>query len=334
MPDQGLPRAYRLKIAPELNAGKRAALCELQAEWERVLPLAFNWFWQPFLRGGLLPKNPPRSGPRTTFPATRLVTSQKDLMAIAIEGQAKSWASNLKNLVARTVMRDAILASDPVLRRQLLWINAMRAWLLPYREQLALLASAPAKSGALESLTPAASRLMRKLVRRHIEMVRLPDPRQLPLQVNQLSAVMAKASRSTSFWAESWLRISTLTRGQKLALPVMANAYAAERGGRRAATFSLVPQVTTGSSSAPSTSSPPPGLMPEGTAPRCWASTWACATSCRRPKATCWARGSSSSSSATTPSCRPFRRGFKAPGSCALRSAAAIGCSSSACAGS
>lgn len=236
-----LPRAFRFKIAPELNAGKRAVLWSLHAEWQRTLPLAFDWFWQPFLRGGLLPRNPARSGPKSTFPATRLVTSQKDLMAVAIEGQAKGWASNLKNRIAQLLMRDPVLALDTDMRRQLLWINAMRAWLLPYRAQCDLLAAQPAKSDALTQLTPTASRLMRKLVRRYIALKRLPDPMQLPLQVNQLSAVMAKASTS-SFWAESWLRISTLERGRKIELPVMANDYAAKRGGRRATTFSLVPQ--------------------------------------------------------------------------------------------
>ncbi len=227
------------KLAPELNPGKRLALERLQAEWNRTLPCAFDWFWRRFLRGGLLPKNPARSGPLSTFPATRLVTSQKDLMAIAIEGQAKSWAGNLKNRIARSLMRDAVLSRDTGLRRELLWLNAMRAWLLSYREQCALLAAASAKSDALKVLSPQASRIMRRLVRSYIARYRLPDPMQLPLQVNQLSSVMRKAQNTSSFWAESWLRSSTLDRGRKVELPVMANAYADERGGRRALTYSL-----------------------------------------------------------------------------------------------
>jgi len=234
-----LPRAYVWRVAPELNASKRSRLDALQDEWTRLLPKAFDWFWQPFLRGGLLPHNPARSGPKSTFPATQLVTSQKDLMAVAIQGQAKSWASNLKNRVARSLMRSFSLAQDEQLRRELLWINAMRAWLLPYPEQCATLAAAPAKKDKLLSLSKQASRVMRKLVRRYIERQRLPDPMQLPLQVNQLSSVMADASNTTSSWANRWLRISTLERGQKISLPVMDNAYARSKGGREATTFSL-----------------------------------------------------------------------------------------------
>lgn len=70
---------------------------------------------------------PATSGPHSTFPATRLVTSQKDMMARAIEGRAKGWASNLKTRIARSVIASETLATLPALRRQLLWVNAMRA---------------------------------------------------------------------------------------------------------------------------------------------------------------------------------------------------------------
>lgn len=140
-----LPRAYAYKLAPEMNSGKRATLAALHSEWQRTLPLAFEWFWQPFLRGGQFPHKPARSGPKSTFPATGLVTSQKDLMVVAIEGQARSWASNLARRIARSVMQDAVLAGDPALRRELLWINSMRAWLVPYPQQVKLLEAQPAR---------------------------------------------------------------------------------------------------------------------------------------------------------------------------------------------
>ena len=235
-----LPRAYLYKLAPETNPAKLGALRALRAEWRRVLPRAFDWYWQPFLRGGLLPRKPPRSGPKSTFPATRLVTSQKDLMAVAIEGQAQSWASNLKSRIARSLMRDDVLARATGLRRELLWLNSMRAWLLPYPAQVRLLAAQPARADALRSLTPEASRMCAKLVRSYIARCELPDPLQLPLQVNQLSSVMAGAQQTASPWAAHWLRISTLERGRRIELPVMANPYAEGRGGRRAQTFSLV----------------------------------------------------------------------------------------------
>ena len=122
--DTTVARAYVHRIAPELNARKRAVLSALQTEWSRLLPLAFDWYWQPFLKGGLLPRNPPRSGPDSTFPETRLVTSQKDLMAVAIEGQAKGWATNLKNRIARSIMRSSALASATLARR---WASVRRS---------------------------------------------------------------------------------------------------------------------------------------------------------------------------------------------------------------
>ena len=235
-------RGFRHRIAPEMNRGKRDALAKMHAEWTKILPLAFAWLWTPFLKGGLLPRNPPRSGPSSTFPSTLLVTSQKDLMAVAVEGQAKGWAGSLQNRIAKSIMRDAILAKSPVLRRELLWINAMHAWLLPQKGQAALLASLAAKPDALKGISQAASRMMRKLVRRYIQNHRLPDPLQLPMQVNQQSSVFGKAAATTSFWAGSWLRVSTLERGKRISLPIMANAHAEGRGGRLASTFSIIPR--------------------------------------------------------------------------------------------
>ena len=242
MPAPSFVRAHRDRVAPELNLGKSDALDEVYGEWARTLPQAFDWFWTPFLSGGLFPRTPPRSGPNSTFPATRLVTSQKDMMARAIEGQAKGWASNLKNRIARSVMASEALAKDTGLRRQLLWINAMRAWLLPLAQQRALLAAQPHKSDALTELSAQASRCMRKLVRRYLEQHRLPDPLQLALQVNQLSSVMAPARKTRSSWACRWLTVSTLERGQRIALPVMDNPYARAKPGVEATTYSLLRQ--------------------------------------------------------------------------------------------
>jgi len=242
MPVSTFVRAHRYRLAPELNPGKLAALEAVHAEWVRTLALAFHWHWTPFMAGGLFPYKPACSGPHSTFPATRLVTSQKDMMARAIVSQAKGWASNLKNRITRSVMSSEALAGRPLLRRQLLWVNAMRAWLLPLDKQRALLAAQPHKADALTELSPQASRWMRKLVRRYIELHRLPDPLQLPLQVNQLSSVMAPAQETRSPWACRWLTVSTLERGQRIALPVMDNPYARAHGGIEATTFSLLRQ--------------------------------------------------------------------------------------------
>lgn len=187
-----------------------------------------------------MPWKPPCTGPNSTFPSTALVTSQKQLMAAAIEGQASSWSSNLRNRLSASIMRCNVLARDATLRRQLLWLNAMRAWLIPYPEQAKLLAAQPAKTGQLTELSPQASRIMRRMTRRYIESHRLPDPMQLPLQVNQMSARWGAAQGTKSKWAKHWLRVSTLTRRQMIVLPVMGHEYADSTVGRQALTFNLV----------------------------------------------------------------------------------------------
>lgn len=237
-----LPRSYAYKLAPEMNSGKRKALAAVHAEWVRTLPRAFHWYWQPFLRGGALPWKPACTGPKSTFPRTGLVTPQKQLMAVAIEGQASSWASNLRNRLSASIMRCNMLAKDTALRRELLWLNSMRAWLVPYRAQLKMLTAQPTKAGQLTELSVQASRIMRRMTRRYIELHRLPDLMQLPMQVNQMSARWGAAQATKSHWAKHWLRVSTLTRRSMIALPVMGHNYADARSGRLALTFSLVPR--------------------------------------------------------------------------------------------
>lgn len=160
-----LPRAYLYRLAPELNRGKSKALEDLQREWKQTLPKAFDLVLVAFFK-----RRGPAAEPRpfrTAFnlsdhPACQLA---KGPDGGAVEGQAKSWASNLKNRITRSLMRDPVLGRDTVLLRELLWLNSMRAWLMPYPAQVELLAAQPVKADALRALSPAASRLMRRLVR-------------------------------------------------------------------------------------------------------------------------------------------------------------------------
>lgn len=232
-----LPRTCIHRIAPELNAAKRAALEAMHAEWQRTLPLAFDWYWRGFLQDGRFRDDLAVGGPKSVFPPTQLVTSQKGLMVRAIAGQAASWTSNLRQRIRRAIM-DAV--ADDGLQHELLWINAMMAWLLPFPEQLTLLSTQAGRQNRLLNLSPAASRIMRNMVRSYLGRKRLPDPANLPLQVNVNSAVLAPAVRSRSPWARSWLRVSTLERGRRIELPVMGNLYADRFPGKVAQTFSLV----------------------------------------------------------------------------------------------
>lgn len=164
----------------------------------------------------------------------------KDLMAVAIEGQAKSWVSNLKNRFSRSLMRDDILAQNPEFRRQLLWINSMRAWLMSNAAQQALLISQSSTPGRLLFISKTASRLMRKMAKAYIARFKLPNPQALPMQVNEKSSNFRDANKSKSSFANHWLRISTLNRGRKVEIPIIGNAFSKSRKGRRANTFSLI----------------------------------------------------------------------------------------------
>ena len=122
-------RSYLYQVDPHCNAGKLAQLQAMQDEWQRLLPLVGEHCWSQFLRG----ERPTASlssavGPASVFGATPLVTSMKLCMAVAVEGQLKSWKSNLQRRITRLIMRSRRYATQPEVRYQLLWLNSLHLW--------------------------------------------------------------------------------------------------------------------------------------------------------------------------------------------------------------
>lgn len=235
-------RSYLFKVDARCNAGKLQALDAMHAEWCRLLPLVGQHLWGKFLAGEVAGKSLSSAvGPDSVFGATPLVTSVKQCLAVAVEGQIKAWRGNLKLRITRLVMRSDRYASNEAVRHQLLWLNSMQLWLVPLAQQRQLLAESKGKTqvGAIDERC---SRLLRRYVRAYIHRFKPPRFENLPLQVNQLSAVWAPAQSSTLPDVRYWLRISTLVRGARIELPIRENAYAAQFAGEQALTFCLIPK--------------------------------------------------------------------------------------------
>jgi hypothetical protein len=252
-------RAHHLKVAREINKGKAAALDALCAEWRRTAIEAFDWLWDGFLRCGEITWSAPRSGPNSTFPETRLVTSQKDMLAVALEGQAKGWLSNL----ASRGRPNFAAVSDPTLRHELLWINVMKLWGASNARQNTLLTKQntercakhlqaclgawdksskledlearlqkiPERPDLLERVAPTATRYARRWLRKYLERYRLPNPENLSVQFNQLSGLVSRATKTKHGYFQHWARVSTLERRKPIYLPVEGNPYFEKKAG-------------------------------------------------------------------------------------------------------
>lgn len=235
-------RSYLFKVDPRCNAGKLELLQAMHAEWQRVLPEVGSYLWSRFLVGEVNGKSLSSSvGASSVFGTTPLVTSVKQCMAVAIEGQIKTWRANLKRRITRLVMRSQRYSNADARRHQLLWLNSMQLWLVPYDKQLELLAAAGAKT-KVNALEPRLSRLLARYVRAYVHRFKPPRFEQLPLQVNQLSSVWSSSRDTVLSGVSAWLRISTLVRGERIELPIRHNAYAARFAGEQALTFSLQPR--------------------------------------------------------------------------------------------
>ncbi len=232
-------RSYLFKVDARCNSAKLQKLDDLNREWQRLLPVVGEHLWTKFLQGQRPDKSlSSTAGVDSVFGSTPLVTSVKQCMAVAIEGQLKTWRANLMKRLTRLVMRSQHYRDAPELRHELLWLNRMQLWLVPLAEQQAVLAAAGGKT-QVKALTGRPSRLLARYVRAYLHKFKSPCFSHLPLQVNQMSSVWAPATHSRLEGVSFWLRLSTLAKGQRIELPLRDNAYARQFKGEQALTFSL-----------------------------------------------------------------------------------------------
>ena len=205
-----------------------------------MLPVVGQHVWALFLSG--VHGNASLSsavGGDSVFGRTRLVNSMKQCMAVAVEGQLKTWKSNLQKRITRLIMRSTKYERFSAQRHQLLWLNSMQLWMVPFNQQQATLATSKAKT-KVSHLDERCSRLLQRYLRMYLRKFKGPFFDNLPMQVNQMSSTWSAAQQSTKESVGYWLRVSTLERRRCIELPIRANAYAERFQGTQALTFSLV----------------------------------------------------------------------------------------------
>ncbi len=242
--EKGAPRtcvrSYLFKVDARCNGSKVRDLTALQTEWRRLLPIVGSHLWTEFLSGYLPAKSLSSTvSVDSVFGQTPLVTSVKQCLAVAVEGQLKSWKSNLQRRITRLVMRSDRYAKNEGLRHQLLWLNSMKLWLVPFAKQVEALAAAGDKT-KVTALNSRCSRLLARYVRAYLHRFSGPKFDNLPLQVNQMSSVWTNTNHTKLDGVNHWLRVSTLKSGKRIELPIRGNDYANRFNGEAALTFSLL----------------------------------------------------------------------------------------------
>ncbi len=207
-----------------------------------MLPVVGQHVWAQFLSG--VHGHASLSsyvGVDSVFCDTPLVNSMKQCMAVAVEGQLKTWKSNLQGRITKLIMRAEKYSKAPALRHQLLWLNSMHLWQVPLSKQQALLADSKAKT-KVSHIDERCSKLLCRYLRMYLSRFKGPRFDNLPMQVNRMSSVWKPTTKTTKTGVDHWLRVSTLERGHRIELPIRANAYAERFEGVQALTFSLVPR--------------------------------------------------------------------------------------------
>lgn len=230
-------RSYLYRVDDQSNIGKLQALDAVHAEWSRLLTTLGDEVWTEFTTGTFQPYLLGRASSNQLIKASPLQHSIKQCMCVAVEGALRSWASNLANRIAKLVLRNPRYAG---IQHELLWLNRMQLWALPYESQVARLKDAQeAGHTELSSLSIQASNLLRRYFSKYLVCYNKPDFGSLPLQMNQLSASLAAPRTSSLSKVAYWLRLATLTKGSPVSIPIRNNAYAAQFEGEVKKTFTF-----------------------------------------------------------------------------------------------
>jgi hypothetical protein len=184
-------RSYLYRIDDRANAGKVSALDAVNAEWRKVITELGDQVWSEFVRGEFKAYLQGRVAEYSLFKESKLQHSIKQCMCISVEGALSAWSSNLANRVAKRVMRNPRYANT-VAQHELLWLNRLHLWSLPYSEQRIRLKEAQdADATDLKSISEKSSKLLRRYFSKYVTRYNKPNFENLPLQMNQLSAELA-----------------------------------------------------------------------------------------------------------------------------------------------
>lgn len=173
----------------------------------------------------LIPPRPVRKG----NPDRVLTTTYQQIAGDAAATTLLQHQQHLADKIRLVVQKSRL---DPITKHQLHSINTQFAWL---RRTATYIPSKGAEPVAVPNST---LRLMRKLYahvsRQRVRFPRLDHPR---LLLDQRVAILEPAKAADHF--SHWLRVSTLTKGQRISLPVKPTAYCQVASGDIAKTFEL-----------------------------------------------------------------------------------------------
>lgn len=208
-------------LAHRMNPGKEAKVRALLRAWRSAAVVQAREQWRLVFTTGRPSKRHDVS--RTGY--AELGTSYGQMVRWQVVGQLESWLANRANEFRALVQHSSLPAE---VKHQLHFINRWRAWYDPAPLTMKQGGEIPAATRSL------ARTLFRHLLNRHHK----PDLRRTSMLIDQRGVQVAAGSRAAGF--ALWARLSTLEKGRRIAVPLVAYPQFEQRQGRRAASVQVV----------------------------------------------------------------------------------------------
>ncbi|WP_073211981.1 RNA-guided endonuclease InsQ/TnpB family protein [Acidocella aminolytica] len=206
-------------LPSNMTAAKEAQVRAVLAAYRRGAVMLASEQWRLFFETGRFNKNHDKD--KTTFAAVIGAANRVQMCRYQVVGQLDSWLSNRANDFRDVVTRSTL---DPDTKHMLHLINRLGAWFS--RHEIAMKETGEIVPGAIRHL---ARSIMRHVMRKH----RRPDMRRISMRLDQRAACLEdpiKASQNERIgW---WINMSTMTKGRKIAVPLLTYDRHEQRGGR------------------------------------------------------------------------------------------------------
>lgn len=205
-------------LRSNLTARKEQAVLDLLRGWRRGAVLLGREQWRLFFEVGRLDRN--HDIDKVTFAAVIGAANRVQMCRYQVVGQLQGWISNRQNEF-RDVVQHSSLAPDT--RHMLHRINRRCGWFR--RDELHM----PDGTVISADIRQLARTIMHRVMARH----RRPNLRQISMRLDTRAGALTKPLKASQGGKVGWwVKLSTMSRGRTVAIPLLTYAYHDQRRGK------------------------------------------------------------------------------------------------------
>lgn len=204
-------RAYEMKLLA--NNKKLKIIDSILIEYRKTASSIFNLYWSNFISTGKIPQFIDLS-----FIKGNLSERYKQNCAAQVRGILMSYISNRQNDFKEIIYKSSLCDEDQKIK--LLFINKHHKFF----DEVILMRK--------KEIEPETIKLARKIFHHLLKVNRLPSMQGISMALDEKVAMVAENNNKSLIGY--WVKLSTLTRGKPIMLPVVKNKYYESFKGSRA----------------------------------------------------------------------------------------------------